>query len=261
MSAVSTSKFHPVKAIDEVIRKLDLIIQDAETHNDPAGYFAALYQKVTIKVKEGIANGYFDDGARMEQLDILFAKRYIDAWRAYKLCDRMSASWKKAFDQGPRYWPIVLQHLLVGMNAHINYDLGIAAAEISKGKELDDLHDDFNRINTILSELVHEVQDNLSSVWPMLKYLLKLTGKVDDYLVDFSMKLARDGAWKFASEYFNVKESEKAAFLLQRDQRISKIVKVVTEPGPIAAVILVIVRLTERGTVREKIQKLKFTPL
>ncbi|RKD91888.1 DUF5995 family protein [Mangrovibacterium diazotrophicum] len=250
-----------MNTIDEVIRKLDLIIQDAETHNDPAGYFAALYQKVTIKVKEGIANGYFDDGPRMEQLDVLFAQRYLDAWKAYKLCDQMSGSWKKAFEQSPRYWPIVLQHLLVGMNAHINYDLGIVAAEISKGKEMEDLREDFNRINSILSELVHEVQDNLSSVWPMLKYLLKLTGKVDDYLVDFSMKLARDGAWKFAGEYFRVEESGKAAFLLQRDQRISEIVKVVTKPGLIAALILAIVRFTERGSVRDKIQKLKFTPL
>lgn len=250
-----------MNTIDEVIRKLDLIIQDAETHNDPAGYFAALYRKVTIKVKEGIAKGYFDDGPRMEQLDVLFAQRYLDAWKAYKLCDQMSCSWKKAFEQSPRYWPIVLQHLLVGMNAHINYDLGIVAAEISKGKELEDLREDFNRINSILSELVHEVQDNLSSVWPMLKYLLKLTGKVDDYLVDFSMKLARDGAWKFAGEYFRVEESGKAAFLLQRDQRISEIVQVVTKPGPIAGLILAIVRLTERGSVRDKIQKLKFTPL
>ena len=250
-----------MNTIDEVIRKLNLIIQDAETNNDPAGYFAALYQKVTIKVKEGIASGYFDDGPRMEQLDVLFAQRYIDAWEAYKSGGSMSGSWQKAFEQTPRYWPIVLQHLLVGMNAHINYDLGIAAAEISKGKELEDLHEDFNRVNSILSDLVHEVQDNLSAVWPMLKYLLKLTGKVDDYLVDFSMKLARDGAWKFASEYFGVAEADKAVFLLRRDQRISEIVKVVTEPGVIAVAILAVVRLTERGTVRDKIQKLKFMPL
>lgn len=46
----------------------------------------------------------------------------------------------------------------------------------------------------------------------MLKYLLKLTGTMDEHLVDFSMKLARDGAWKFGSEYFGAVENEKTAF-------------------------------------------------
>lgn len=246
-----------METIDQVIEQLDLIISDAETHNDPAGYFAALYQKVTIRVKQGIANDEFEDGPRMEQLDVLFASRYIDAWDSYKKGGEMSVSWQKAFELTPQYWPIVLQHLLVGMNAHINYDLGIVAAEVSKGKELEDLHDDFNRINEILSELVHEVQDNLSSVWPFLKFILKLTGKVDDYLVDFSMKIARDGAWKFAGEYFAAAGADKQAFLKQRDWRIGEIVTVVTKPGLIAAAILAIVRLTERGTVRERIWKLK----
>jgi len=246
-----------MKTIDDVIDKLSEIIAISEREGDPAGYFAALYQKVTIKVKDGIADGYFDDVERMERLDVLFAQRYIDAWQAYKRGEEMSASWRKAFELTTEYWPIVLQHLLVGMNAHINLDLGIAAADCMRGKNLDDLQTDFNRINEILSDLVREVQGNLSAVWPVLKWILKLTGKVDDYLVDFSMTLARDGAWKFAGEYFSFAESGKNALLQQRDQRISEIVTVVTEPGLIASAIIAIVRLTERGKVSNKIGKLK----
>ncbi|MGQ7867907.1 DUF5995 family protein [Sunxiuqinia sp. sy24] len=70
----------PLKTIDEVIEVLEQIIQHCEYNGDPSGYFAALYQKGTIKVKEGIENNYFDDGPRMEQLDVVFAQRYIDAW-------------------------------------------------------------------------------------------------------------------------------------------------------------------------------------
>lgn len=250
-----------MNTIDEVIVRLDEIIADAEEHNDPSGYFAALYQKVTIKVKDGIAAGYFDDGPRMEALDVAFAQRYISAWEAYKSGTVMTVSWEKAFKLVPDFWPIVLQHLLAGMNAHINLDLGIVAAEIQKGKDLDDLHDDFNRINNILSELVHEVQDNLSAIWPALKWILKLSGKIDDYLVDFSMKLARDGAWKFAGECFNGTEAGKAALLKERDLRIGEVLKVVTEPGMVASLVLALVRLTEFGTVAQKIRKLKSVSL
>ena len=47
-----------ITTIDEVIAVLEDIILKSEQTNSPAGYFAALYQKVTIKVKEGIASGF-----------------------------------------------------------------------------------------------------------------------------------------------------------------------------------------------------------
>jgi hypothetical protein len=67
-------------SIDDVISALDKIVLTSKQNNDPAGYFAALYRKVTITLKEGIASGFFDDGSRMEQLDVVFAKRYLDAY-------------------------------------------------------------------------------------------------------------------------------------------------------------------------------------
>ena len=246
-----------VNTIDDVIVILEAIIIESEKNNDPMGYFAALYQKVTIKVKEGIANNYFENGPRMEQLDIVFAKRYLDAWYSYKNNEPVPLSWQKAFDLSTNYWPIVLQHILMGINAHINLDLGTAAAEISRGKNLAELENDFNKINTILSLLVHEVQDDLSAVWPALKYLLKWSGKVDDFLVDFSMKLAREGAWKYANLIANVPEPEVQVSIDTRDQRVADIVHIITKPGMIATIALGIIRITERGSVSEKIQKLK----
>jgi len=246
-----------VNRIDDVIAILETIINESEKNNDPLGYFAALYQNVTIHVKEGIANNYFDDGPRMEQLDIVFAKRYLDAWYSYKNNEPVALSWKSAFDLSTNYWPIVLQHILMGINAHINLDLGTAAAEISRGKKLDDLENDFNKINTILSSLVHEVQDDLSAVWPALKYMLKWSGKVDDFLVDFSMKLARQGAWKYANQISKVPEPEVQVSIDLRDQRVADIVHIITRPGMIATVVLGIIRLTERGSAADKIQVLR----
>jgi hypothetical protein len=246
----------PIQTIDEVIFALDVIIFESERNNDPAGYFAALYRKVTIKVKEGIASGYFDDGPRMEQLDVTFANRYLDAYAAFRRNEAITESWQKTFELSGQYWPIVLQHLLMGMNAHINLDLGIAAVEVSEGKNLYSLEADFNRINEILSSLVHEVQGDLSAVWPALKYILKWTGKVDDYLVDFSMKLARDGAWKFASQLAAVPDSDKELSIALRDQKVAAKTGLILKPGLLASIALRLIRLTERGTIFEKIRKM-----
>jgi len=149
-----------IKTIDEIIVLLEKIVTESEKNNDARGYFAALYHKVTIKVREGISFGFFDDGPRMEQLDIAFAKRYLEAYEAHSKNESVTQSWQKAFAITDQYWPIVLQHLLMGMNAHINLDLGIAANEVSREKNIAELKDDFNRINKILSKLVHEVEDD-----------------------------------------------------------------------------------------------------
>jgi hypothetical protein len=55
------------------------------------------------------------------------------------------------------------------MNAHINFDLGIAAAEIAPGDELPSLQHDFNEINTILARLVGQVQSEIYEVSPWIR--------------------------------------------------------------------------------------------
>ena len=67
------------KTTDEVILFLEEIIQTSKKEESSLGYFAALYQKVTISVKEKLNTNYFDDDARMEQLDVVFANRYLTA--------------------------------------------------------------------------------------------------------------------------------------------------------------------------------------
>jgi hypothetical protein len=80
---------------------------------------------------------------------------------------------------------------------------------------------------------------------------------VDDYLVDFSMKLARDGAWKFALSIADRRDAELQRLIEERDKKVSGIVNVILNPGLLALMVLKIIRITERGSVKEKLQKLK----
>lgn len=246
-----------LNTIDDVIEALDAIIIQCEAENDTAGYFAVLYRKVTNRVKTGIANNEFEDGARMEKLDVIFASRYLDAYHAWKLNQPITAPWKKAFDITTSYWPIMLQHLLIGMNAHINLDLGIAAAEVSAGKNINDLQNDFNKINTILSSLVAEVQNGLAEIWPGLKWILQRTNKVDDFMVDFSMQLSREGAWKFAVSLAACEQKNLKNMIDARDIIVADKSKIITYDGFWASLILGIIRIGERGTIKQKIEKLK----
>ena len=229
-------------SIDAVIAALNAIIQQCKNENNPLGYFAALYQQVSIKVREGIANNYFDDGPRMEKLDVIFANRYLDAFDAYHKNTSLSLSWNKAFEQSKNYRPIVLQHLLLGIHAHISLDLGVAAAEIS-GTDLPALKNDFDKINKLLSLLVNKVQDDLAKIWPSLKIILQKTKNVKIFFIDFSMQLSRDGAWEFAESISGKTSPELEQLILLRDQKVVNKFTIITSPGFIASVLLFIIRI------------------
>ncbi len=109
------------ESIDEVIAALDDIIDRSITASSRLGYFAALYRKVTVRVRESIAEGFFDDGSRMERLDVIFANRYLDAYARFVRGDEPTSAWRYAFDVADQRRPIVLQHLLLGTLAGIRH--------------------------------------------------------------------------------------------------------------------------------------------
>jgi hypothetical protein len=172
--------------IDDVIAQLTKIVDWARSTPSKLGYFAALYRKVTTQVRQGIADGRFQDGPRMEKLDVIFATRYLDAFAAFRDGHPVTHSWRVAFESSGRWSLLILQHLLVGMNAHINLDLGIAAAQVAPGVELAALEHDFGEINSILFSLVSGVEREIGAVSPWIEWLETIGGKTDDVIVEFS---------------------------------------------------------------------------
>src|SRR5512143_2170317 len=71
------------QTIDDIIAEMDCVIERCIQKRSKLGYFAMLYRDVTVRVRDGIAAGRFEDGPRMEQLDVVFANRYLDALHAY----------------------------------------------------------------------------------------------------------------------------------------------------------------------------------
>src|SRR5204863_6652854 len=103
------------------------------------------YERVTSNVRHAlIAGTVFDDNPRMERLDVVFANRFIEAWEQRVGGGSPTESWAVAFTLLEDPGPLVIQHLMIGMNAHINLDLGIAAATVAPTPaQLDALQPDF----------------------------------------------------------------------------------------------------------------------
>ncbi len=86
-----------MKTIDDVLLRLDQIVDECKSRQSRIGYFAVLYRHVTRRIKEGIVAGEFEDNPRMEVLDRLFAKRFVDAYDQWKSGQHCSESWRLAF--------------------------------------------------------------------------------------------------------------------------------------------------------------------
>ena len=122
-----------VQTIDDVVSALDAIVQSSYDKQSRLGYFAAMYRRVTRVVRDGISAGSFQNGPLMEQLDVAFASRYLDALSTFQAGGAATRSWMVAFQGCNDANLLILQQLLSGMNAHINLDLGIAAAQVCPG--------------------------------------------------------------------------------------------------------------------------------
>ncbi len=184
-----------VQTIDDVVSALNVIVQQSYDQASRLGYFAALYRRVTCAVRDGIAAGSFQNGPLMEQLDVVFASRYLDAFITFQAGGTATRSWMLAFQGCSNPDLLILQQLLSGMNAHINLDLGIAAAQVSPANQLPQLKPDFDQINAVLASLVGTVAAEIAAVSPLIGDLEKIGLRSETSLVNFDITAARDAAW------------------------------------------------------------------
>ena len=245
------------QSIEEIIDRLGQIVNQSKAENSPLGYFAALYRSVTLQVASDIDKGLFQDNVRMERLDVVFANRYLAAYDALRDGRTPTQAWAFSFTVAQQWWPIVLQHLLLGMNAHINLDLGIAAARVAPGGELPEIKGDFDRINKLLAGLVGDVQAKLARIWPLLRVLDRSLGRADETLINFNMERARDAAWDVARQLAPLTHDEQEGRIPLLDERVASFGRIVRYPGSTGKWITRAVRLGERGTVATRIAMLE----
>lgn len=235
--------------IREVIDRLSAIIEQARTERSRVGYFAALYRRMTQEIQTGIDNGEFHDPALVERLDVAFADRYFVAYDAWRRGQPTTSVWQEAFRAAadPQY--VVLQHLLLGINAHINLDLGIVTATMVEDGELSTIRRDFDQVNFLIRRLLPQIQDRINALSPVFRLVDSLGGSLDETLFDFSLQAARDSAWEFASELRPLSLAARGPRFDARDHEFTRFARHILRPGLFQEAALGVVRLVEERDV------------
>jgi hypothetical protein len=207
-----------------------------------------MYRQTTRAVRDRTAAGAFDDPERMGRFVERFAGRYLDPLRAQRAGRAVPRCWRVAFEAGDRH--LILQHLLLGINAHVNLDLAVVAAEICPGEEITALHDDFMRINDILGALLPKVRFCIGRFSPLLDVLDRVGGGEDDEILNFSIGVAREEAWSHALVLASTGDPARRARLIDSlDRSVSVLGKVVASPGGLLQIAVDLVAATESDDV------------
>ncbi|MEY2930011.1 MAG: hypothetical protein RL033_760 [Pseudomonadota bacterium] len=231
--------------IAEVLEILERLIAEFRGRRSRLAFFAALYRAVTLRVRLGIERGEFEDGARMDAFDTAFANRYFEALELHLAGGKPAKSWQVAFGAQGRSSVIVFQHLLLGMNAHINFDLPLAALDIAPGAALPELETDFFAINRILAGLLDPAQAALGEFSPLLHILDRLGGRVDESIGIFSLVNARDEAWHEAGRLAFEVDPRRARSVLSLDRRVAMLAERIVVPGGLFGAALELIARTE----------------
>jgi hypothetical protein len=255
-SADMTSTRRPAETIEEVLAALRAVVDDAVVAGSRTGFFAALYRGVTAAVARGIEAGVFDDGERMSRFDAEFGNRYLDALAAWRAGAEPSRAWRAAFRAADRDGPVIAQHLMLGVNAHINLDLPLAAAEVAPGDEIWELRADFDRVNGILIAVLHDVQVALAELSPLMGALDEVLGRLDEEIIGFDIRRARTEAW-LAAVLLSAQPPQAQAVTEQLlDRSTTGLARgILSPPFPVPAA-LEVVRFTERTPVPDAIRRL-----
>lgn len=241
------------KTLDDVIECLDRIIQACKQRSSRIGYFACLYRKMTIAIKVAIDRGAFEDAARMERLDVQFANRYLDAYTQYESGQPPTTSWQTAFDAAATEPLTVFQHLLLGINAHINLDLGIAAAKVSTPETIGQLAGDFNRVNDVIGTLFGEVQNSLAKISFPMYFIKKINPQKTGAILNFSISKARETAWANALLLSGIGETGEQQVINSTDKIVYTVAQGIKSPGKFAGLLLRWIRWTESKDVTKNI--------
>lgn len=140
--------------------------------------FLSTYLRTTEAVGEAVDAGSFEDPAWVERWDAGFAELYLDAHDADIAGDtaRVPRPWRLAF-QAPAGLP-ALRHVLLGINAHVNYDLPQAMLAVISPEDFGDpvliarRRRDHERIDKVLAGRVGAEDDVLSAGQTLVDKLL-----------------------------------------------------------------------------------------
>ncbi|MEW6649159.1 MAG: DUF5995 family protein [Chloroflexota bacterium] len=208
-----------------VLERMQALVLQWRRLADQRAVFLDCYRLMTANMLQAIDRREFNDPAWVDHLLRRFADYYFVALDAYQR-DAAAAPrvWQAAFEaaQGGRLLPA--QNLLLGVNAHINYDLVLTLEELlqPEWQQLDEARRqarfaDHCRVNEIIAATIDAVQDQvLEPAMPALQVFDALLGRLDEHIISRLIAGWRGNVWQHALELVEAPGADERAALTRQ---------------------------------------------
>ena len=182
---------------------------------DRRAIFLDCYLRMTRNMLAALADGEFCDGAWVDRLLCRFADYYFDALAAYERSDPATPPvWQIAHEAAATPGTMTLQNLLLGVNAHINYDLVLTLVEMLAPEwetlteaERHARYSDYTYVNAVIARTVDVVQDEIvERATPALRLVDDLLGPVDEWVTEKVIVDWREEVWRHATAMLDISD-------------------------------------------------------
>ena len=194
-----SAPFESVADVDERLARTESYLRD---RGDRRAVFLTVYSRMTATVRDAIDDGAFIDREWAASYLVAFAERYRRALVAFerRAFASLPRPWLIAFAAAARGETLVAQDALLGINAHITYDLTYALGDVGIDPDRDAKRADHDLINAVLARLVQTAQDALVEAYAAVGIagIDRLLDPLDDRLALFGLKGVREFAWRNA---------------------------------------------------------------
>jgi hypothetical protein len=201
---------------------MDSLAQAWEQAADRRSFFLRCYALMTGNMLAAVDQGEFHDAMWVRHLLDLFADYYFVALDAYEHGDATTpAVWRLAHDTATQQEAPVIQDLLLGINAHINYDLVLALVDMlepdwqalapeAQGQR----YEDHSHVNDIIAGTIDSVQQQVVAPDDRWMSLMDWAlGPLDEHAAARLIRQWREEVWRRAMDMLAAADPEERADL------------------------------------------------
>jgi hypothetical protein len=229
--------------IDDVIERMTVLADELRRDRDARLAFHATYLRTTQAVAAALRAGAFEDTDWVDRWDVAFARLYLDALDAGRRGDPVPEPWAVAFSAAAAQPDLpAVRHVLLGMNAHINYDLPQALLAVISDAEFEDpavrarREADHRRIDEVLAVRVGAEDAGLQHVEPAPTWRDRALQPANRVATRRFLRESRAKVWANALELSKARKAGQEAC----DARLAQLEKLcggrvadLVRPGPV----------------------------
>jgi hypothetical protein len=213
-----------------VLTRMNELLDAWEAAKDRRLIFLTCYRMMTRNIIAAIEASDFEDPPWVNTLMDNFAGLYFRALETDQGEKTGSPSvWQIAFQAANNPRIPALQNLVLGVNAHINYDLVFALSDLLATEwhqltpeQRQMRYRDHCHVNDVIYSTIIPVQNQVINRFePQLEVFEKLLGPVDEWMTELLISDWREEVWKHATRLVDVEDEADRQAVVRQVEEIS----------------------------------------